>query len=205
MLTSSALLVDLDGVLRRWPAHDHDLERSFGLPPGELRRVAFAPDLLALAITGAVTDEGWRSTVGARLALHHPAANTEAAVRAWSQSSGEVAADVLQVLKSEAGELPLILVTNATSRLHRDLQALGLADSFLAVVNSSVVGVAKPDPAIFKAALQAAGCSAEEALFVDDSASNVQAAQALGIRGHTYESPESLSEFLRVAVRRNAA
>jgi HAD superfamily hydrolase (TIGR01509 family) len=43
--------------------------------------------------------------------------------------------------------------------------------------------VCKPDPAIFLQALAADGMKANESLFVDDSAKNVEAAEALGIRG----------------------
>jgi putative hydrolase of the HAD superfamily len=192
-----ALLIDLDGVLRRWPAHDGALEASLGLPIGELRGLAFSAPLLTRAITGEITDEQWRAQVAADLKRRHPGVDAQVAVQAWSESPGEVAGDVLQVLEEEAAELRLVLVTNATSRLPGDLQALGLSDRFPAVVNSSVVGAAKPKVEIFQAALQAADCGADEALFVDDSVANVRAAQVLGIVSHLYVSPKSLRAFLR--------
>jgi glucose-1-phosphatase len=43
------------------------------------------------------------------------------------------------------------------------------------------VGAMKPDPVIFRNALARAGCEASEALFVDDSAENIEAARKLGI------------------------
>ena len=47
-----ALLIDLDGVIRLWPAtQDADAEIAVGLPDGAIKRVAFAADLLLPAIT----------------------------------------------------------------------------------------------------------------------------------------------------------
>ena len=90
-----------------------------------------------------------------------------------------------------------MLVTNATSRLSADLHALGLAGFFHAVVNSSEVGVAKPDARIFQVALDYAGIAAGRALFVDDTKANVAAATALGIASHQFTGHESLRAFLR--------
>ena len=47
---------------------------------------------------------------------------------------------------------------------------------------SCLLGAAKPDPDYFRAALEMAGVGAGEALFVDDSAENIVAATALGLR-----------------------
>ena len=50
------------------------------------------------------------------------------------------------------------------------------------VVDSSEVGLRKPNPAIFEAALEIGGFSAEEVIFLDDFEGNVIAAEALNIR-----------------------
>ena len=52
------------------------------------------------------------------------------------------------------------------------------------VVDSHEVGVAKPDPAIFRLALEGlGGVAPERAAFLDDFQGNVSAAESLGIRG----------------------
>ncbi|MEE4658904.1 MAG: HAD family phosphatase [Halieaceae bacterium] len=51
------------------------------------------------------------------------------------------------------------------------------------VVDSSEVGMRKPNPAIFEHALSLASVPAEQALFLDDFAGNVSAAEALGMTG----------------------
>lgn len=50
------------------------------------------------------------------------------------------------------------------------------------IIVSGSLGFLKPDPRIFEAALELAGVPPELALFVDDSATNVAGARALGIR-----------------------
>ena len=54
---------------------------------------------------------------------------------------------------------------------------------FDGVVVSGREGVIKPDPAIYRIALEAVGVPAERAVFVDDFPGNVQAAEGLGMLG----------------------
>jgi putative hydrolase of the HAD superfamily len=192
-----ALLIDLDGVVRLWdPAHFPAAEAGAGLPPGALRRAAFAPDLLHPAITGRVTDEAWRRQIVARLRAEHPAADAERAVAAWSAPAGAVDAAVLALVRACRARAPVVLLTNATSRLGADLARLGLGDAFDHVINSSAVGWIKPQPEVFAVALHAAGVPAAQALFVDDTAANVAAAAQLGLVAHHYRGAASLRQAL---------
>jgi FMN phosphatase YigB (HAD superfamily) len=45
-----------------------------------------------------------------------------------------------------------------------------------------VLGIRKPNPEIFKHALETIGCTPEEVCFLDDIGSNLKAARKLGIR-----------------------
>lgn len=191
-----ALLIDLDGVLRRWPERDAAIEAAHDLPRGSLRATAFAPELLAQAVTGRINDAQWREQVAARLRASHPGAQVDGAVRQWSQSCGEVDAAVLALLEACRPGLRRILVSNATSRLPADLDVLGLSRHFDAVVNSSEVGVAKPDTALFQAAFDRADAAPQRLLFVDDDARNVAAAAALGVNAHHYSGVASMRQWL---------
>jgi epoxide hydrolase-like predicted phosphatase len=51
------------------------------------------------------------------------------------------------------------------------------------VILSNEVGLAKPDPEIFQLALELLTVDASQAVFIDDLAANVRAAQALGLHG----------------------
>lgn len=195
----AALLIDFDGVLRRWPASDDAIEIAHGLPIGSLRRIAFVPALLDQALAGRITDEQWREQVAERLRAIYPGSAAEAAVGQWSQPCGQLDIEVMALLDDCRPDLRLVLVSNATTRLARDLQTLGLSERFDAVVNSSELGWLKPEPEIFRAAFARAGVEARQALFVDDDPDNVAAAVALGARGLRYRDCEGLRGWLEAA------
>lgn len=81
----------------------------------------------------------------------------------------------------------------------------GWDEMFDAIVISGEVGMRKPEPEIFAHALDLLGVLAEETVFVDDLAHNVQAAVELGLVGihHTsYETTASeLEELFGVHLR----
>jgi HAD superfamily hydrolase (TIGR01549 family) len=60
------------------------------------------------------------------------------------------------------------VVSNADGTVDRLLADAGLAADLAFVVDSGAVGIEKPDPAIFRLALDLAGVGAEEALYVGD-------------------------------------
>jgi putative hydrolase of the HAD superfamily len=60
------------------------------------------------------------------------------------------------------------VVSNSEGRVEEALAAAGLRQFFDVVVDSARVGIEKPDPRIFQAALEALSVSPEEALYVGD-------------------------------------
>ena len=200
-----ALLVDLDGVLRRWPGRDDSLEVSFCLPAGSIRSVAFQHTLISQVITGRITDDQWRQLVATELQTRFPGANAIAAVKAWSQPCGEIDQDTLAVVRWARQRARVCLVTNATTRLDSDLNALGIRGEFDCIVNSAAIGSAKPDAMIFERSLSLVGTAAQHAVFVDDQKINVQAAVALGINAHLFTAPKAFREHLTAAWGEGAA
>jgi putative hydrolase of the HAD superfamily len=78
--------------------------------------------------------------------------------------------------------LRVVIVSNWDSSLSQVLERVGLGDTIDGVVSSASVGVGKPAPAIFEAALEVADAAAGEALHVGDSLSeDVAGARAAGI------------------------
>jgi putative hydrolase of the HAD superfamily len=193
-----ALLIDLDGVIRTWrQQEDPAAEAGFGLPAGAIRRAAFAPERLLPVITGQIPDPVWRAQIRAELTRSFPEADAAGAVSWWSSPHGEVDAAVVELLRVCRRRAAVVLVTNATSRLPDDLRQLGITALFDHVVNSSVVGAAKPDPIIFSAALAAAGVAVADALFVDDTPGHVEAARRQGLAGYHFTEPAGLRDELQ--------
>ncbi len=133
----------------------------------EYRRGAWA---LALAEQG-VADDALAEELGERFAVER---------RARHEAFPEARAVLAELSASHR----LALVTNGASCLQREkLDASGLAEYFSAVVVSGEVGVGKPDPAIFRHALDELGCEAGHAVMVGDSLTrDVRGALDAGLR-----------------------
>lgn len=70
-------------------------------------------------------------------------------------------------------------------------------DLFPTRIYSCSVGASKPNPIIYKEALQACKVRAQEAVYVDDVPAYAQAATQLGMHGIVFHSPEQLHSDLR--------
>ncbi len=89
---------------------------------------------------------------------------------------------VLETLQREGYGLGV--VSNSDGSVERLLRQAGLADYFSFILDSGVVGVEKPDPRIFRLALERAGVRSEEAVHIGDLYSvDILGAQAAGIPG----------------------
>jgi len=193
-----AVIFDLDGVVRHWDAAVmRGAEADAGLPSGALSTAVLGDAaLLRLAITGGIDDAEWRRRIATGLTGLFGAAGA-LAVEQWSASCGAVVPDVLELVRWTRARARASLLSNATSRLGDDLAALGLHDEFDDVFNTSALGVAKPDPAVFAAVGRALQLEAADCVLVDDSKANVEGAQSCGMRAHLFTSAPQLDCFLR--------
>ena len=98
------LIIDLDGVIRRWEPVA-PIEARHGLPDGALFGTAFAPGLLDPAITGAIDDAHWRAAIADRLTARYGPAGRRV-VAEWSRSSGTVDAAVFARVCAELDAAP---------------------------------------------------------------------------------------------------
>lgn len=87
---------------------------------------------------------------------------------------------VLQTLH-RSKKLALISNFDHPPHVHSVLNKFGLTDFFDSVVISAEVGIKKPDPRIFDAALAQTGMKPEEVVYVGDTADDTEAARAAGI------------------------
>ena len=101
--------------------------------------------------------------------------------------AGERQALVERVRELKRDGYPTGLVTNNVAEFGDGWRGLIPVDElFDFVVDSSAVGVRKPDPRIFAIALeQLEGIAPEETVFLDDYHANVEAARAVGMQALT--------------------
>ena len=105
-----------------------------------------------------------------------------------------------ELIRSLKGRYRLVLLSN-TNEWHfehclRNFPVVNLFDEFAV---SFRLGCCKPDPAIFRKALDLAGSTPKESIFIDDVPAYVESAEALGIIGIVFENADKLKEDLRSA------
>lgn len=95
----------------------------------------------------------------------------------------EVMDGVVPALERLRGTFRLGIVSNASGTVRAAFERIGLAHFFETIVDSGVEGVEKPDPRIFRLALERMGESAERAAYVGDIYHvDVLGARAAGLR-----------------------
>lgn len=125
-------------------------------------------------------------------------------IRAWGPRFGEsirgriAGMEELLTELAEAG-VPLFAITNFSHEFWPPFRAAeaDLFDRFRDILVSGEVGLIKPDPAIYRLALERFGLAAESALFVDDRQDNVIAAEAMGMKGHQFRDADALRAVMR--------
>jgi putative hydrolase of the HAD superfamily len=74
----------------------------------------------------------------------------------------------------------------------------GLRNSFDVALSSCYLGMRKPEPAIYRRALDILGRPAERILFIDDRAENVVGAMVAGMKAIRFEGAEALRRQLEM-------
>ena len=97
------------------------------------------------------------------------------------------------LLKRAAKNVPTYLLSN-TNAMHIDF--IRERYEFPSVVRGAILshelGLRKPDPAIYRAALKLSGTKPEETVFVDDLKPNVESAKKLGMIAIRFKDSEDL-------------
>ena len=183
-----AVLLDLYDTLAwtQWPTMRAELEDRFGIGEADLLR-AFTTTRQARSIGAYGTAEGDLAAVleaagvSADEELVHELNETR--MKAFAENSVHLWEDSLPTLRElRARGLRTAIVSNCDHSTRPIVDELGLEREADAVVLSFEVGVAKPDPAIYQAALDALAARPEEAVLVDDQAAYCEGAEAIGIR-----------------------
>ncbi len=184
-----AVLFDFGGVFTDSPFDAAErLGRELGLPARELLELLFGP-------YERDTDHPWhrleRGEIGVGAAGREIAALASArgvelelarAFRAMGSGAvKQVVIDHTRALRRRGYRTAL--VTNNLAEFREGWrQMLPVAELFELVIDSSEVGVRKPDPAIFRLALEGlGGLAPERAVLLDDFPGNVSAARRLGL------------------------
>ncbi|WP_448590614.1 HAD family hydrolase [Thermoflexus hugenholtzii] len=185
-----AVIVDFGGVLVRTEdlSPREQLARELGMSREALEALLFASDLSLRAQRGELPEPAFWQAVGERLGITDPQALHRLRERFFA--GDRLNEPLVEALRRWKGRIPLGLISNAWSGLREVLRRLGLLALFDVVVISAEVGLLKPDPRIYRCALEGLGLPPEATAFLDDLPENVQAARALGMHGILFRDPE---------------
>ena len=104
---------------------------------------------------------------------------------------------VIEVISDlRAGATGLALLSNAGPDYGSYFRHGPLGAFFEACYVSGELGLLKPYPEIYRHVLDSLSVTPAEAVFIDNRASNVAGAEAIGITGHVFTTPAALRSFL---------
>jgi epoxide hydrolase-like predicted phosphatase len=174
----TAVVFDFGGVLTSPPfAGLNAYAAELGLPAGALARYFRGDPQMARLETGEIRSRDFFKYVCIDAEARH---GTRIDLQALAdRAAPSVVPEMLDLVGSLRGQCRTALLTNnvreATWRSDFPMQL------FDVVVDSSAVGLRKPDPAIYTALLTQLGCAPEQVAFFDDFEENLAPAAALGI------------------------
>jgi putative hydrolase of the HAD superfamily len=160
-----------------------------GLPPEAIKNAARNdPEghaVLAAAETGQLPQRAWEQSLGRILGLDDHGLLGRALADLRPQP------EVLALVdRARAEGIRVAVLSNSWGAGDYDpYVGYDLDSRFDAVVISDQVGVRKPDPAIYLLTAEKLGMPAVECVFVDDTAANLPAAQALGMATVHFTDP----------------
>ncbi len=194
------IIFDLGGIFFNWPDREYFAAwaKDFDLTLPEFYKLLLhGPDIEA-ANVGTITAEEYCRRCGHRLGgdvakvqeiIHHA-------------FYGDFSSPALiEYTRSLHRHFRVAALTNTWSFGREMIEQRGIADLFDLIVTSAEEGIQKPDPRIFRITLERLGITASEAVFIDDTEENVEAARVMGIHGirfsHTEQLMEELDKLLR--------
>ncbi len=194
---TDAVLFDFGGVFTASPfGATEEFGRALGTDPARLLEIVFGPYDQDTDHPWHRVERGELDLVGARneiLALGEKEGVPADPFKVFERmaTSGGARSDMVDRARSiRAAGIRTALVTNNV-REFRDAwrRMVPVEELFEVVIDSSEVGVRKPDPRIFELALaQLGGIAPHHTVFLDDYPGNVEAAVRLGIRGILVEA-----------------
>jgi 2-haloacid dehalogenase/putative hydrolase of the HAD superfamily len=187
-----ALLWDVGNVIVRW--NPRTLYAKIFKEPADLDRFLSHVGTLDWH---AATDRGvtFAENIAARSAEHPQHAEHLAAWwDRWDEMLSGAIPETESIIEDLAARgVPQFALTNMSSETWPGVRAMSPAfRHFRDSIVSAEERVIKPEPRIYEIVLERTGLEAADLLFVDDSAANIAAADAMGFHTHHFTDPAAL-------------
>ena len=194
-----AVILDIGGVLEYTPPTGHTAawEEELGLAPGELDRRMY--DVWRGGSLGTISERDVHAAIADRLALS-PADVDRFMAGVWEEYLGTLNAELTEWFAGLRSRYRTGIVSNSfVGAREREGERYGFEELTDTIVYSHEVGVAKPDPAIYRLACERLGVQPEEAVFLDDREPAVEGARAVGMAGVVFrDNAQAICEIERL-------
>jgi len=180
------VVLDFGGVIldMRWDVA-RALEEAHRLPKGAIFETLYRTPAWAEIQCGRGDRTAWREEAH-RLLEARAGRELPPLHEAWRAATHPIAENVALV-RALRPPYRVSILSNADATLRERLSdGLGIHDLFDDVVCSAEVGLAKPDPAIYRLAAERLGLPPAACVFVDDFERNVAAAREVGMQAVFY-------------------
>ena len=175
------VIFDWGGVLMRTvdASGRRKWEARLGLPLYAVDQVVHGSRAWRQAQSGIISDVEYWADVAAQLGLDERELDE---FRRDYFGGDQLDQEMIQFIQALRPHIKTALLSNASPQLRDLLDELDVTSVFDVIVISGLVGVQKPDPAIYHIVLERLSLTPEETLFVDDFVQNIEAARSLGMR-----------------------
>lgn len=181
-----AIIFDVGGVILR--THDHGprrrLEAEHGLAEGEVEQLVFNSEIAMKAQSGTISDEEQWQWLAEYLGLTTERLN---AFREGFWAGDVLDEELVAYIRRLQPHYQTAILSNATDNPHYELTR-SIADAFDLIVWSAEEQMMKPEKEIYHRTLARLGREPAETVFVDDSRTNIVAAQEVGMHTIHYRA-----------------
>ncbi|MDE2934344.1 MAG: HAD family phosphatase [Chloroflexota bacterium] len=119
---------------------------------------------------------------------------------AWLEPYHQPISGMAELVEALSRHYWLVLLSNVDRDYWQVVRAMHPElERFESLLVSCDLGIAKPDPEVFRHVCRLTGTEPHQCFFVDDTAQNVEAARALGFHGHVFQSVPELRAALAQA------
>jgi len=195
-MTIRAVFFDFGGVIARteYQAPRQHLAERLGMEYEDVVKIVFESPSSDRAAVGEISAEAHWAEVTKR--LRQPASETEA-IREEFFAGDVIDREIVEFLRSLRSSHHVGLISNAWSDMRDYITRQRFEDAFDHMVISAEVGVTKPEAKIYQIALEQAGVSPNEAVFVDDFYENIDGCQTVGMHGIHFRDPQTAMQELK--------
>jgi epoxide hydrolase-like predicted phosphatase len=196
-----AVVFDIGGVLEDTPPTEvvEKWEAALRLRPGELNERLGG--VWRAGEIGAISEAEVRATIALLLRLND--AQVEAFMHdIWTEYLGTLNTELASYFGRLRPRYRTALLSNSfVGAREREQELYGFGDITDLIVYSHEVGMAKPDPRIYRLTCERLGVRPEHVVFLDDRADFVAGALEAGMRAILYEDNDQAVADLEAALR----